>query len=153
MLIVTRNADQASRARQSLLCRMCEVEIHAAQDGSEARGWLSARRDDLTARECPDLIMLDLGSPASGALECLCALKQDEALRAVPVIVVAPLLPDDDVRAAYRAGAASCLPRGEEAEDLLAVIDALGDYWFGLVCLPHDGGWSPGRLGGTEDRR
>ena len=111
VLIVTRNADQASRARQSLLRRRCEVEIHGAQDGSEARGWLTARRDDFTDRECPDLIVLDLGSPASGVLDCLCALKEDEALRAVPVIVVASSLPDDGVRAAYRAGAASCLPR------------------------------------------
>lgn len=58
-----------------------------AKDGAEALG--------IASREKPDLLLIDLNMPRMGGEELLAALKQDPALKAIPVVVVSSVAGDD----------------------------------------------------------
>ncbi|MFZ2167665.1 MAG: response regulator [Minisyncoccia bacterium] len=61
----------------------------------------------------PDGIVLDLRIPKKDGFEVLEALKMDEALRAIPVIVVSNLMLDTDIKRALQLGAADYFVKAE----------------------------------------
>lgn len=69
---------------RSLLCFALEAqfEVLTASDGGEAMDAVYAGRDSLS------LVLLDLNMPVKGGIEILRAMKEDAALRNIPVIVM-----------------------------------------------------------------
>src|SRR3990172_10946482 len=57
----------------------------------------------------PDLVLLDIMMPEMNGLEVLSALKTDEALKAIPVVVLTNLSGTRDAEAAMAKGAAEYL--------------------------------------------
>jgi sigma-B regulation protein RsbU (phosphoserine phosphatase) len=89
---------------REMLARRLERQGHAtalAADGAEAL--------EIARREAFDLVLLDLMMPVMDGYETLTALKADEALRHIPVIMISAL---DELDSAVR-----CIERG--AEDYL----------------------------------
>ncbi len=139
ILLVEDEAGDARLLRLAILRNGFNAVIHDAADGHEALRFL--RRDG----QCwpgvthPDLIMVDLEMPGQSGLDFLAAVKQDDGLRVIPVIVVTSSLLEANVRAAYRLGAAGYVHKPVALEDLTATVATLGEYWFRLVRLPHNG--------------
>lgn len=69
--------------------------------------------------------------------ECLAALKADEVLRDIPVVILTTPDVARDVVAAYRLGAAGYLTKSVAMVQFMAAIRRLGNYWIDLVRLPH----------------
>ena len=61
----------------------------------------------------PDLVLLDIMMPEMNGLEVLSALKTDEALKAIPVVVLTNLSGTRDAEAAMAKGAAEYLVKSE----------------------------------------
>ncbi len=138
VLMVEDEAGDARLLRLAMRRNGFTAEIDQVCDGYEALHYL--RRDDPqrphTVR--PDLILLDLKMPGLGGLELLALIKQDEELRAIPVVVVSSSLLEVDVRSAYQLGVAGYLPKPADFQDFIAMVRILGEYWFRLVRLPHN---------------
>jgi len=112
------------------------IETSVAGDGVEALQLLRRQSERFRAALRPDLILLDLKMPGQSGLGFLQALKQDERLRAIPVIVVTTSMLESDVLAAYRCGAAGYVPKSADLNEFMAAINTLGQYWFRLARLP-----------------
>lgn len=112
------------------------ADVREACDGYEALRYLRKESPHWAAEARPDLILLDLKMPGQSGLDFLAAIKQDESLRKIPVVVVTTSLLEADVRAAYQLGAAGYVQKPADLREFIAAVRILCEYWFQLVCLP-----------------
>jgi len=98
--------------------------------------FLQRRNDEFASAPRPDLILLDLNMPRLNGREFLAAIKADELLAAIPVVVLTTSDAEKDVLASYQLGAASFISKPLDMEEFIAVIRQLDRYWFMLSRLP-----------------
>ncbi len=103
ILVVEDEEDLASVFEEKLREQGFFIEI--AGDGEAA---LAAAKSSK-----PDAIVLDLRLPKKDGFEVLDALKKDEELKAIPVIVVSNLMLDTDIKRAIQLGAADYYVKSE----------------------------------------
>ena len=88
-----------------------------AVDGEEALRELALER--------PDLVLLDIMLPGYSGIQVLEAMRSDEALRDVPVIVVSAWQTPEDREGAIAAGANAFLSKPFEPDELTASVEDL----------------------------
>ena len=110
--------------------------LYCIEDGLLALDCLRQQGERFRHAPRPDLILLDLKMPGQGGLETLRAIKQNDDLRAIPVVVMTASALEADVAAAYQLGAAGFVQKPVDLNDFMAAIQTLGEYWFALVRLP-----------------
>lgn len=138
VLMVEDEAGDARLLQLALRHNGFALDIHHVRDGYEALCYL--RHDEPPWQSCarPDLILLDLKMPRLGGLEFLALIKQDEDLRAIPVVAVSSSVCEADVRSAYELGAAGYMLKPADLQEFVTMVRTLGEYWFRLVRLPHN---------------
>lgn len=111
---------------------LCNVQT--AGNGVEAMTCM--RQAANAGNGVPDLVLLDLNMPLMNGKEVLKAMKADEALSRIPVVVLTTSDVERDVLASYDLGAAGFVTKPLEMEKLYEVIHGIEDYWFGVVRCP-----------------
>ncbi len=139
LLIVEDEPGDARLMQLAIVTNGFASEMSSAADGREAMRCLRREGARWAGAVRPDLILLDLKMPGQGGLEFLAAIKQDETLRAIPVVVVTTSLLEADVRRAYELGAAGYVQKPADLREFIATVRILGNYWFKLVRLPQNG--------------
>lgn len=114
--------------------------VFRCSDGDEALDFLFRRgayRDpDSSPR--PGIVLLDLNLPGTDGREVLEVIKQDDALKRIPVIVLTTSSDDRDVQACYSAGANSYIQKPVDMDGFMQAIERLNGYWFEVVVLPRE---------------
>jgi CheY-like chemotaxis protein len=113
------------------------ADLHHVHDGREVLEFLRRQGARFAAAPRPHLILLDLNMPRMDGRECLTALKQDAALRDIPVVILTTSEVERDVVAAYGLGAAGYITKSVDMVQFMTDIRGLGNYWIDLVRLPH----------------
>lgn len=112
------------------------VNLRHVHDGVEAFNFL--RREAGYVDEVqPDLILLDLNMPRMGGRQFLEKVKQDEALRHIPVVVLTTSDSESDILTSYNLGAAGYIVKPVDIDDFIRQVQTLEDYWITLVRKPH----------------
>jgi CheY-like chemotaxis protein len=103
-------------------------------DGEVARDYLAGRGEyaDRTANPLPVLMLLDLKLPRMSGLELLEWMREQPALRSLPVVVLTSSRESRDLERAYALGANSYLVKPVAFEALLELVRAIGLYWLML---------------------
>lgn len=70
--------------------------------------------------ETPDAIVLDIGLPKKDGFEVLAALKEDEATKQIPVVMLSRLSSKEDVRQCYDLGCEAYLIKTQHAPEDVA---------------------------------
>jgi chemotaxis family two-component system response regulator Rcp1 len=118
------------------------AKLSVARDGMEGLQFL--RRDgEFETAPTPDLVLLDLRMPKKNGLEVLAEVKQDPALRSIPVVVLTSSEAPQDIRNTYDLHANSFITKPVDLMSFTRTMQSLSDYWFGLARLP--GSVSSGR--------
>jgi chemotaxis family two-component system response regulator Rcp1 len=110
-------------------------EVRTVRDGATAIAYLN-RASGYHDAVRPDLIILDLNLPKRSGHEVLQNLKEDPELRRIPVAVLTTSGADADVVKSYDLGANCYLTKPLDVDQFLSVVQALEDFWFGVVRLP-----------------
>lgn len=107
-------------------------------DGDEALDYLHQRGPyaDPSKAPRPGVILLDLNLPGTDGREVLTEVKQDEALKSIPVVVLTTSSDERDVERCYAAGANSYIKKPVDLAGFIAAIQRLKEYWFEVVILP-----------------
>jgi len=84
----------------------------------------------------PALILMDLNLPGTDGKEALQLIKQDEALKEIPITVVSSSSNRDDVAACYRVGANGYMTKGGNFQSFQKAVGKMIDFWFNTVVLP-----------------
>jgi len=109
--------------------------LHHVLDGVEALEFLRREGQHLDAPQ-PDLILLDLNMPRMNGREFLAAVKADEVLKLIPVVVLTTSDVERDVVASYKLGAAGYITKPVDMDQFVDAIRQLDTYWFVLARLP-----------------
>ncbi|MDA0178724.1 response regulator [Solirubrobacter phytolaccae] len=83
----------------------------------------------------PALILLDLNLPGIRGMDVLTQLKADARLRVVPVVVLSGSSREEDIDAAYEAGANAYLSKPLDYTELRRIVVSLHDFWR-IATLP-----------------
>ena len=111
-------------------------DVAVVGDGDAALAYLR-REGPYAGVPRPDLVLLDLNLPRRNGQEVLAEMKADEALRAIPVVVLTTSARDADVRAAYEHQAAGFVTKPVVLEDFLRAVAAIESFWLRAVRYPE----------------
>lgn len=134
LLLVEDNPTDAELCLRALKKRGPASRIIWARDGAEALDFLFARgayagRD---AAVLPKVMLLDLRMPKVCGLEVLAAVKADDHLKRIPIVVLTSSREDSDIRECYRLGANSFVTKPVVFEEFAETVGQLGLYWLTL---------------------
>ena len=94
-------------------------------------------RGELQARAAsPLLVLLDLNMPGDDGREALRAIRQDEALKTLPLVVLSASANPRDLQFCYAAGANAYHVKPVEHALHLQLLQQIFAYWLGSVKLP-----------------
>ncbi len=109
--------------------------LHRVADGLAALQFLYHQGEYANAPR-PHLILLDLNLPKKTGREVLEAVKRDTELRTIPVVVFTASRSHEDIADVYALHANCCINKPVGPEGFTVVIQALEEFWFGIVTLP-----------------
>lgn len=111
--------------------------IHFVEDGEELVHYLYKKGKFTTQPTFrPGLILLDLNMPKIDGREALKIIKSDRDLRRIPVIILTTSNSEWDITNTYDLGVNSFICKPVRFDQLIEIIRAIGNYWFGTVTLP-----------------
>jgi len=138
ILLADDDADDRMMAADALEESRLANDLKCVEDGEELMDYLRHRGKFAGSNEAPrpGLILLDLNMPRKDGREALKEIKADPELRSIPVIVLTTSKAEEDIYRTYDLGVNSFITKPVNFESLVAVMRALGKYWFEIVELP-----------------
>ncbi|SCF14539.1 Response regulator receiver domain-containing protein [Micromonospora coriariae] len=109
--------------------------IDVVSDGEEAMEFLRAEGRHLNARR-PDVILLDLNMPRMDGRQVLGAVKQDEDLRTIPIVVLTTSNADTDIVGSYTLQANAYVTKPIDLDDFNEVVRRIDEFFGRVVVLP-----------------
>jgi two-component system response regulator len=111
-------------------------EIHVAHDGQEALDFLR-RQGRYADAPRPDLVLLDLNMPRMDGRQVLAAVKVDEELRKIPIVVLTTSRAPADIASSYDLHANAYVTKPMSLDELTAVVKGIDDFFGGIADLPR----------------
>ncbi len=109
--------------------------VSVVEDGMQAMQFLR-RQEPFAQAPRPDLIMLDLNLPRKDGREVLAEIKADQALRAIPVVVLTTSRAEQDILRAYQLNANCYITKPVDFNQFLEVVRSIEAFWLFVVTLP-----------------
>ena len=136
VLLIEDHLADIALTRKALNRLSTSVILDVVLDGMEAMRYLrkQGRFKDVVR---PDIILLDLNMPRMDGREVLKAIRAEESLKWIPVVVLTTSSSPSDIRDAYELGANSYIAKPVGYEDFQKVIEVLETYWFNTTLLPR----------------
>ena len=105
-------------------------DVVVARDGAEALDYLYRRGQfaDMPAGH-PVVVLLDLKMPKVDGLDVLRAVKQDPALKNIPVVVVTSSREEQDIVTSYNLGVNAYVVKPVDFYNFVEVVKQLGLFW------------------------
>jgi CheY-like chemotaxis protein len=137
ILLVEDNEDDVLIAQRAFKEFKVISDVHVARDGQEALDMLyaSGRRSGQKPL-VPSIIMLDITLPLMDGIAVLKKLKADQALRAIPVVMLTTSSRHEDIVRSYENGAASYITKPTSLEEFLDLARKFEMYWVSVSKLP-----------------
>jgi chemotaxis family two-component system response regulator Rcp1 len=137
ILLVEDNPGDVDLTKASLRRSKISNRLIVAKDGEEALTILR-RNGHEAGGTLPDLILLDLNLPKRSGAEVLAEIKQDPALRRIPVVIMTSSKAEEDIVRSYDLHANCYVTKPVDLEQFRNVVKALTEFWFALVKLPSN---------------
>lgn len=147
ILLVEDSPRDAELALEALEAHHLANEVVHVRDGAEALDYLY-RRGPFAGRSNgqPALVLLDLKMPKVDGLEVLRQLKEDPALKLIPVVVMTSSREEQDLLTSYRHGVNAYVVKPVQFHEFVDAVKQVGKFWA-VVNEPPPG--SLRRLGGA----
>jgi DNA-binding response OmpR family regulator len=116
-LIVAADDDEDILALVAFRLKREGHEVLTARDGEEALALILERS--------PDLVILDVRMPKMTGIDVVHALRQAEATRAVPVILLTASVQEESVKSGFEAGADEYVKKPFSPHDLVTRVEEM----------------------------
>jgi two-component system, chemotaxis family, response regulator Rcp1 len=127
ILLVEDSPDDADLMVEALNAGNLNTRVTLVDDGEKAIAYL---RGDAA----PDLILLDLHLPRMNGHELLAEIKQDPALRHIPVVIMTSSDKDQDFLKAYDLYANCCVAKPMNQEQFALTVQKIDLFWRRVAC-------------------
>lgn len=132
VMLVEDNVDHAELVIRTLEEHRIANRVRHFLDGQSALDYLFQRGEFLnrTDNARPHVILLDLRLPRVDGIDVLKAIKEDDNLKTIPVVVLTTSEAEKDVAKAYYNHANSYLVKPVGFDEFKRLMDDLGFYWL-----------------------
>ena len=113
-----------------------EKIIDVVSDGQEAMEFLRLEGRH-TGAPRPDMILLDLNMPRMDGRQVLGAVKSDEDLRTIPIVVLTTSNADTDILGSYTLQANAYVTKPIDLDDFNDVVRRVDEFFGRIVVLPR----------------
>jgi two-component system response regulator len=139
ILLVEDNPDDYESTVRSFKKANLLNPVHWCQNGRDALDYLfkKGRYAEDASVVTPTLILLDLNMPGLSGSAVLEAIKHDQNLRMLPVIVLSTSSDPLDINKCYHLGASSYIRKPVGFDQLVEAAKQLNGFWFGAAILPQ----------------
>lgn len=135
ILLVEDNPADARLVLEGFRNRQITNAVHHVEDGVEAMAFLR-REGEYVGKPKPDLVLLDLNLPRMDGREVLAAMKKDEELHRIPVVVLTTSTAEDDVLMSYDLHANSFISKPVDFSQFCKIIESIESFWLSIITLP-----------------
>ncbi|MEV4055024.1 response regulator [Amycolatopsis sp. NPDC049688] len=135
ILLVEDDPGDVLMTREAFAHHKIRNPLHVAEDGVEALRFLH-REGPFRDSPRPGLILLDLNLPRKDGRELLGEIKQDPALRTIPVVVLTTSEAEEDILCSYELHANAYVTKPVDFEKFVEVVRKIDDFWVTVVQLP-----------------
>lgn len=139
ILLVEDSLRDAELALEGLREHRLANEVVHVRDGAEALDYLYRRgafADRLGGQ--PAVVLLDLKMPRVDGLEVLRQVRNDPALKRIPLVVMTSSREEQDLVASYQLGANAFLLKPVQFHGLVDAMKLLGGFWAVFHEPPRD---------------
>jgi CheY-like chemotaxis protein len=112
--------------------------LHVVSDGVEALEFMRHEGPHADAPR-PDLVLLDLNLPRKDGREVLAEVKEDAALRTIPVVVLTTSSAEEDVLRSYNLHANAYVTKPVDFDRFIGVVRQIDQFFVSVVKLPSRG--------------
>lgn len=139
VLMADDDADDCDMAERALKGTPLEGRLRFVEDGVQLLDVLAqlARQEGGERMSRLAFILLDLNMPRMNGYEVLRALKGDEFLRRIPVVVLTTSSADEDVVKSYDLGVNAFVTKPVRFEELRIVLSRVGEFWLEVASSPQ----------------
>lgn len=124
ILLVEDDEIDVMSVKRALLDLKVTNRVYHVSDGEEALEYL---RD--SANELPAIILLDINMPRMNGIEFLKQMKQDRAIRHIPVVMLTTSHAEMERHESFSTGAAGYMVKPVEYKQFVEVMRAINIYW------------------------
>jgi CheY-like chemotaxis protein len=135
ILLIEDDLGDVELTKEGLQAAKMLINLHVVDDGVKALQYLK-KEGPYTNAVRPDIILLDLNLPKKDGREVLQAVKTDESLKSIPVVVLTTSDADRDIAVCYNLGANCYITKPVSFEGFIKVVSSLEEFWFTIVRLP-----------------
>lgn len=135
ILLVEDNPGDVRLTREALRDAKVHNQMHVVGDGVEALAYLR-RTGPYAQANRPDLILLDLNLPRMNGFEVLDAIKGDDDLKQIPVVILTTSQSEEDIVRGYKLRANAYVTKPVDLDQFIKMIKAIEDFWLEIVKLP-----------------
>lgn len=140
ILLVEDNLKDSELTLAALADSHIANDVIVVRDGVEALDYLQAR-GRFAGREpgLPAVMLLDIKMPRMDGLEVLRQMKQDAALRAIPVVMLTSSREEPDLVESYALGVNAYVVKPVDFQQFFEAVKQVGAFWGILNQLPPEG--------------
>lgn len=114
-----------------------EVQLDVAENGLQAMAYLHRQAPYADAPR-PDLVLLDLNMPKMDGRQVLKAIREDEAICYLPVLILTTSRADFDINTCYELGGNAYLQKPTGLDSMMELVQKIGYFWGELARLPSE---------------
>lgn len=137
VLLVEDSPGDVRLTREAFKDAKVHINMHVAVDGVEAMAFLKREGAYADALR-PDLILLDLNLPKKDGREVLAEIKDNPALKSIPVVILTTSSSQADIQQSYQFHANCYISKPVDLEGFLKVVRSIDNFWLSVVKLPHE---------------
>ena len=136
ILLVEDNPGDERLTREALREGKVYHNLHWVKDGVEAMAFLR-REGKYAAVPRPDIVLLDLNLPKKDGREVLQEIKNDDALKRIPVVILTTSKAEEDVMRTYNLHANCYVTKPVDLEKFIVFVKSIDAFWLTVVTLPN----------------
>jgi CheY-like chemotaxis protein len=138
VLMVDDDLEDVYLTKRAFISQLCNIDFRSVQNGQQFFNYLNREGEfaGLTAKDMPDVILLDINIPLENGFAILEKLRNDLNHGHLPVIMLTTSTSEKDIRTAYQLGASSFICKSVNSSEMKETVNNICQYWFGFAQLP-----------------
>ncbi|MBX2834939.1 MAG: response regulator [Micavibrio sp.] len=135
ILMVDDDEGDTFMVQEALADSSCANNFQVVHDGEEALEFMG-KQGRFSDAATPDIVLLDINMPRMNGHEVLSWMRDQEAYKLTPVIILTTSSSDIDIRESYEKQANCFITKPVDLKKYDGVIKVIDQFWTEIVKLP-----------------